>query len=36
MVEVEKMVARVEIVYLEKLVNLVTMVKMTWVNGLTR
>lgn len=29
MVEVEKMVARVEIVYLEKLVNLVTMVKMT-------
>lgn len=29
MVEVEIMVARVEIVYLEKLVNLVTMVKMT-------
>lgn len=29
MVEVEKMVARVEMVYLEKLVNLVTMVKMT-------
>lgn len=29
MVEGEKMVARVEIVYLEKLVNLVTMVKMT-------
>lgn len=29
MVEVEKMVARVEMVYLEKLVNLVTMFKMT-------